>query len=117
MSSNDTEDGSLDVMELCKAAFASEEPSLTENTKSIASYPNIPVSLPVNQLLTTVQNVTSTVEDSATSDYESTCSDSSFQFRHIIMSPRVLSPDSQTPSSGAVSQKVIFSDCSLSLNF
>ena len=32
-------------------------------------------------------------EDNSTSDYESTCSDSSFNIRHLVTSPRVLSPD------------------------
>ena len=67
-------------------------------------FTNIPASGPVNQLLTTVQNAVCT-EENSTSDYESTCSDSSF-LRHLIMSPRVLSPDSQAASSGGITHKV-----------
>ena len=44
-------------------------------------------------------------EDNSTSDYESTCSDSSFNIRPLLTSPRVLSPDCHvTPV--AVFQKV-----------
>ena len=107
MSSNASDDCSLDGIEdPNKSTFlADAEKNQHSSSFTPAFTSHSSVSYPVvNHLLTTVQSCSA--EDSATSDYESTCSDSSFHFRHIIMSPRVLSPDSQTPSSGVVSQKV-----------